>query len=124
VRRLWLAAIAAGAIATVLAFAFQPGAAGAQKSAQDLRVLPEGTSLAEVRKQMKVMAKAVGKRCDDCHDVKAFDKDSEMKEVGREMMRLVEATNARLAREGFKARIDCATCHRGKEKPPTSGGGR
>jgi cytochrome c peroxidase len=66
---------------------------------------------------MKEMAKSVGKKCDDCHETEAFDKDTEKKVIARGMMKMTEAINSQLGKDKFEDKVTCNTCHRGKEKP-------
>jgi hypothetical protein len=93
------------------------GPARADKPLVNLKVYPKGTSRDTIKKDMKVLAKAVGKKCDDCHVLPNFDTDTELKEEAREMMRMTNQINAQLKKDGFKDTIGCATCHRGEEKP-------
>lgn len=107
-------------IAGLLAFLYavtlapQPASAGAGKN---LKVLPASMSKKEIKKVMKSISKAVGKSCDECHDLEDFSKDTKMKKEAREMFRLASSINARLKKDGFKAQVTCNTCHRGKAKP-------
>jgi hypothetical protein len=111
-----IGAILAGFLAA--GYSFTLGAPTADAAdAKNLKVLPKNMDKKSLKKLMKKQAKAVGKSCDDCHDISAFDKDTEMKEKGRDMMRLVNTINAKLKKDGFKAKVSCATCHRGKEEP-------
>lgn len=116
-RALLHAALLLGLAAVIFAFAFEPGSAVAEKPTKNLRILSKDMSRKEVKKVMKKMAKAVGKGCDDCHDLKAFEKDTKMKKTGRKMMRMTNELNARLKKAGFEKKIQCRTCHRGEEKP-------
>lgn len=85
---------------------------------KNLKVYPKETDVAQIKKDMKLVAKAVGEQCDYCHDLDAFDKDTPMKEKGRLMMRLVSTINASLKKDGFKeTQVTCVTCHQGQKKP-------
>ena len=85
---------------------------------KNLKILPRTMSKDDLKNAMKEMAKAVGKKCDGCHDVEAFDKDTEKKEIARHMMKMTAAINEQLAKDDFdEVTVTCATCHRGKEKP-------
>lgn len=85
---------------------------------KNLKILPKTMTKEELKNAMKEMAKSVGKKCDGCHDVEAFDKDTEKKEIARHMMKMTAAINERLSKEEFdEVAVTCSTCHRGKEKP-------
>jgi hypothetical protein len=90
---------------------------GAKPAAKNLQVLPKDIDKDTLKEQMKELAKAVGKKCDGCHDVEAFDKDTEMKTVARGMMKMTGAINAQLAKAKLDAKVTCMTCHHGKEEP-------
>jgi hypothetical protein len=112
------AAAAFGLLLAIIAFVFQPDAsAQGDDPGLNLEIYPKGTSRKEIRAHMKDLAKAVGKKCNDCHNTKAFEEDNELKEKARSMMRLERALNARLKKDGSKVRVRCETCHRGEEKP-------
>ena len=86
--------------------------------AKNLKIYPKDTDTAVIKKDMKVMSKALGVQCDHCHDLDAFDKDdNKHKEVARQMMKMTASINARLKKDGFKAEVKCVTCHAGQEKP-------
>ena len=84
---------------------------------KNLKVYPKDTDVAQIKKDMKLVAKALGVQCDHCHDLEAMDKDSEHKEQARLMMRMVGTINERLKKDGFKEQVTCVTCHQGNQKP-------
>ncbi|HWM87601.1 MAG TPA: c-type cytochrome [Kofleriaceae bacterium] len=85
---------------------------------KNLKIYPKTTDTAQIKKDMKLVAKSLGVQCDHCHDVEDFSKDSnEHKEKARQMMRMVGTINAGLKKDGFKETVNCNTCHRGAEKP-------
>ena len=111
------ALIAAAALVLVYAFTFDFATAQGSKAPKNLKVMPADTPIKDVRKRMKEISKAVGLKCEKCHEQPAFEKDTPMKEKAREMMRLTESINAQLKKDGFKDKIDCVTCHAGEEHP-------
>ena len=85
---------------------------------KNLKVYPAGTDTAEIKKDMKLISKALGVQCDFCHDMDAFDKDDiDKKNIARGMMKMVGSINGKLKKDGFKAEVKCVTCHAGAEKP-------
>ncbi|HET6613026.1 MAG TPA: c-type cytochrome, partial [Kofleriaceae bacterium] len=92
-----------------------PPAAHAE-GAKNLKVLPKNTSKKEIKKIMKGVSKSLGVKCDFCHNVDDFSKDSKKKETARGMMRMVNTLNKKyFAKADHK--ISCMTCHRGHEHP-------
>ena len=84
---------------------------------KNLKVYPKGTDLSAIKKDMKLIAKALGQQCDYCHDLDAMDKDSQLKDKARMMMRMVGTINGKLKKDGFKEQVTCVTCHAGEKKP-------
>lgn len=85
---------------------------------KNLKIYPAGTDTAEIKKDMKLVSKALGVQCDFCHDLDDFSKDGiDHKETARRMMKMTAAINAKLKKEGFKAEVKCITCHAGAEQP-------
>jgi len=115
-RDLYVAAALIGAVLLGGALMMRPSAVSAGPG-KNLKVYPKDTDTTVIKKDMKVMAKALGVQCDFCHDLDAMDADSEKKETARAMMRMTTAANAKLKKEGFKAQVSCFTCHRGEEEP-------
>ena len=114
--RILLALIVVGLFAFATALSISPEAE-AQGELKNLKVLPKSLSKKEVKKIMKSISKATDKSCDDCHELEDFSKDLPMKKKARQMMRMVNTINAKLKKDGFKKRVKCDTCHRGKAKP-------
>lgn len=115
-RRFYVAAALLGAVLLGGALLTLPAAVSAGPG-KNLKVYPKDTEIAVIKKDMKVVAKALGVQCDYCHDLDAMDADSEKKEAARTMMRMTAAANAKLKKDGFKAEVTCFTCHRGEEEP-------
>ena len=115
-QQFYVAAALVGAVLLGGALLTLPSAVSAGPG-KNLKVYPKDTDTAVIKKDMKVMAKALGVQCDFCHDLDAMDADSEHKEIARSMMRMTAATNAKLKKDGFKAEVTCWTCHRGEEEP-------
>ena len=111
-----LVVLALAALAwTIALVAPRPLAAAPGKN---LKVYPAGTDTAEIKKDMKLISKALGVQCDFCHDMDAFDKDDiDKKNIARGMMKMVGSINGKLKKDGFKAEVKCMTCHAGAEKP-------
>ena len=115
-RDLYVAAALIGAVLLGAVLVTRPSAVSAGPG-KNLKVYPKDTDTAVIKKDMKVMAKALGVQCDFCHDLDAMDADSEHKDTARTMMRMTTAANAKLKKDGFKAEVTCWTCHRGEEEP-------
>ncbi|HEU5055502.1 MAG TPA: c-type cytochrome [Kofleriaceae bacterium] len=84
---------------------------------KNLKIYPAGTDTTEIKKDMKLISKALGVQCDFCHDLDDFSKDVEHKDVARGMMKMTASINAKLKKDGFKGEVKCITCHAGAEKP-------
>ena len=109
--------LAAVALAAILVGITHPLRADAGPG-KNLKVYPAETDLKDIKKDMKAISKALGVQCDFCHDLEAFESDSNKhKDIGRSMMRMVSGINQQLKKDGFKSPITCMTCHQGAEKP-------
>jgi len=91
--------------------------ADAAGDGKNLQVLSKDLTKKEIRALMKEVGKAVGKSCDECHDLEDFSKDGDMKKKAREMFKLTNSINSRLKKDGFKKRVKCVTCHAGDAVP-------
>jgi hypothetical protein len=108
----------AGALALALVLTMTTGQPLVEAAAgKNLKIYPKETDVAQIKKDMKLVSKALGVQCDHCHDLEAMDKDSPMKEKARLMMKMVGTINGNLKKDGFKDQVTCNTCHAGKEKP-------
>ena len=118
-RSLLVALSLTGALALSIAIALTASPPRAEAAAgKNLKVYPKDTDVAQIKKDMKLVAKAVGQQCDYCHNLDAMDQDTPMKEKARLMMRMVGTINERLKKDGFKdQQVTCATCHNGEKKP-------
>ncbi len=110
---------------------FAPAEAGLWDDPKNLKVLPEDISPAELRNTMRGFAINTGSRCFTCHvgedenDLSTYDfslDDKEKKIKARAMLRMVQNIRSYLSEELDKSpedlvRVDCATCHRGQNKP-------
>jgi len=88
---------------------------------KNLKVLPKDISKDSLMSLMKGYNKALGVKCNHCHEMldKSSDKKHE-KEIARHMIKLTNDLNAKeFAPIGdqYKNAIECATCHRGSTKP-------
>ena len=99
--------------------------------AENLQVLPEDTSPQQLRATMISFVRALGVRCEHCHDDSQGSRLSEMdfaadtkeaKETARLMMQMVQRINgddlAALDRPPeSRLQVTCVTCHRGYHVP-------
>lgn len=112
--RLLLTAALAGLLS--LAWLGMGGAprAYAEDGGKNLKVL-KGMSKADIKKNMKGIAGALGVQCDHCHDTDDMAKDTPKKEAARQMMLMT----ADLNKKYFKGenKVGCITCHNGKPEP-------
>jgi hypothetical protein len=96
----------------------------------NVQVFPRTTPVIDVVGAMRNMSAGLGVRCQFCHvgeegmPLARFDfaKDEKRpKVVARQMMRMVQEINRRLdtipGREANGLQVECATCHRGVNKP-------
>ncbi len=91
----------------------------------NLQVLPKDLSRAEVVQRMRVIATALGVRCDHCHieqrgefEYAADGKDTKL--IARTMMRMTQEINSRMLPQIGRAPsivVECSTCHRGTSRP-------
>lgn len=114
--KLLLASLLSGLVIGGYALTFSMPIADAG-GAKNLKIYPKGTDKAAIKKDMKLMSKALDVDCDFCHDMDAMDKDSDMKNKARDMMKMTAAVNKSLKTSGFKQKVTCMTCHGGKKKP-------
>ena len=102
---------------------------------RNLQVLPKNLTRAEVTARMRLIAAALGVRCEHCHvittgpdgreqnDFAADDKDT--KKTAREMMRMVNDINNQYLATimgralGEREQVSCENCHHGLLKPGT-----
>ncbi len=117
-RSIFLAIALTGALGLTLAVTLtthQPEVEAAP--GKNLKVYPPDTDVAQIKKDMKVVAKSLGVQCDYCHDLDDMTKDSEHKNKARLMMKMVGTINGSLKKDGFKEQVTCKTCHAGQKKP-------
>jgi len=84
---------------------------------KNLKVYPKSTDKKAIKKDMKAISKALGVQCDFCHSMSAMDKDSDMKNKARDMMRMMNSANKSMKKAGFKKAVTCKTCHAGEKTP-------
>ncbi len=99
--------------------------------AENLQVLPENTTAADLSNTMRGFTRALGVRCQHCHvgeegtpfsewDFASDDKPE--KEIARAMMRMVQDLNTTYLAEmnalpENRVQVTCTTCHRGIARP-------
>lgn len=127
--RRWISFLAA-------ALALVPGLAAAHAQTRPPRPLEnirtlKGWSSDEVRAEMRLMAEALGVKCDHCHVQGNFPSDEKRaKQTARRMIALTVSLNADYfagqppPAEGASkfGRVTCYTCHQGAATPKTSAG--
>jgi len=87
---------------------------------KNLKFFPAGISETELTNTMKAIAGGLGVKCNYCHDMNAFDKDTDKKLIGRGMFVMVKDINTRYSASIFVSKkIGCITCHNGQAKPKT-----
>ncbi len=99
---------------------------------QNLKVLPEDISSADLGATMKGFAMGLGVRCENCHvgepntPLETFDFESDekaMKRKARLMLKMVQAINSEHVpaldevEKGNRVEVRCVTCHRGRPQP-------
>jgi hypothetical protein len=121
-----------GSIAVAQAPEGQRGRGGPPAPMKNLQVLPKDMPQPQVVAIMRAFNAALGMNCNHCHVwTKPGDPGNDMaadtkieKTVAREMMRMTNDINTRLAAAIKKpadqiAKVECATCHRGAAVPVT-----
>jgi len=83
---------------------------------KNLQVLPKNISKDELKSVMRAQAKALGQECDFCHKMPMPEVETEKKKIAREMMKMTNEINAKFMKKS-KLKVNCDTCHRGKEEP-------
>ena len=129
-----IGALAMVALAGSLAMAQAPAGGGQRGAAPpeptNLKVLPAGTTTAQLLPAMRAFAAALGTNCGYCHvwtgpglPTNNYASDEKpAKEVARAMMRMATNINETLAANIKKpadqlTRVQCMTCHRGAAIP-------
>lgn len=126
------------------------GAPAAPPEPTNLKVLPAGTTTAQLLPAMRAFAAALGTNCGYCHvwtgpglPTNNYASDEKpTKDIARAMMRMATQANESIAAATKKpadqqTRVQCMTCHRGEAipklpppaapaggAPPAGGGGR
>ena len=103
-------------VAVLVAVAISAPPPASAAGGKNLQVLPKDMSKKEIKLRMRAMGKALGVKCGYCHKGSNMSADTEMKEVARDMMRMVNEVNGTHLK-GSEHQVDCRTCHRGKKKP-------
>jgi len=117
-RSIFLAVALTGAMGLALAMTLTTHQTQVEAApGKNLKVYPKDTDVAQIKKDMKVVAKSLGVQCDHCHNLDDMAADSEHKDQARLMMKMVGTINASLKKDGFKEQVTCKTCHAGQKKP-------
>jgi tetratricopeptide (TPR) repeat protein len=124
------------AAAAFLVLLLTAGSAAAQipEKFTNLKVLPKGTSRAELLGTMRGFSGGLGVRCGFCHAQADTGRSGELdfasdakkeKRIARAMMKMVREINGKLIpKAGMRApaAVGCVTCHHGIEHPETLAG--
>jgi len=87
---------------------------------KNLKFFPAGINEAELTGTMKAISAGMGVKCNYCHDMKALEKDTDMKILARGMFVMVKDINTRYSATMFSSKkIGCISCHNGQAKPKT-----
>ncbi len=87
---------------------------------KNLKVFPANISQDELKNTMKAISGGLGVQCNHCHDMAAFEKDTEKKILARGMFVMVKDINTRYSASIFSnKKTGCITCHNGQIKPKT-----
>ena len=104
----------------------EPGIPKLPSEFTNLEVLPADITKDEMKRNMKLITKSLGTKCDYCHrtDIRDYATDEiHEKIVAREMMRMLEKIN----REHFTwegaPEATCFMCHHGEQEPQLDPGG-
>ena len=86
------------------------------EKAKNLKLLPKRWSMDKIKAEMKAYTKALGVKCDFCHDVKDYASDANKhKGDARKMIRMTRDMNKKFFKG--KPEIGCRTCHHGNKEP-------
>ncbi len=119
-------------VAVAFVFAAQPTKArGQEQTPPDLVNIEIFTEMAydEVRAEMNMIRDQLGARCRYCHflgedGVTDYVPETDMKQVARQMIRMVQVLNEQEPFKSGGVEVNCATCHKGSPHIPVfvSGG--
>jgi hypothetical protein len=83
---------------------------------KNVKLLPKSWDVPKIKGFMKTYNKALGVKCEFCHDLEDYSADGNEKKVAaRKMIGMTRATNSKFFKG--KGAVTCMTCHRGKEHP-------
>ncbi len=122
----------AALVAVTFVFVVQsPKALGQEQAPPPLTNIEIFTDMSydEVRAEMNMIRDQLGARCRYCHflgddDVTDYIPETPMKQVARQMIRMVEVLNEQEPFRSGNSKVNCATCHKGSPHIPifVSGG--
>jgi hypothetical protein len=98
----------------------QPGIARLPSEFTNLEVLPADITKDELKREMKLMTRSLGVKCDYCHrtDIEDYATDEiDEKVVARKMMRMVERINRQHFTWPEAPEATCFMCHHGEPVP-------
>ena len=113
-------------VAVVVVFALQPtNVRGQEQTPPELVNIEIFTGMAydEVRAEMNTIRDQLGARCRYCHfigsgGVTDYGPETEMKQIARQMIRMVQVLNEQEPFRSGDTKVNCATCHKGSPHIP------
>jgi len=103
----------------------EPGIPRLPSEFTNLEVLPADITKAELKRQMKLITKSLGVKCDYCHrtDTRDYATDEiPEKVVARDMMRMLEGINLEHFAGEDAAQVTCFMCHHSQQQPQLAPG--
>ncbi len=107
-RAFWVAASAAAFVGLATA-SFADGDEKPKKKYDLTNPHPYLDNEEEMQAFMKQLAAEIGVKCNYCHDVDDFKKDSPKKKIAKDMMKMTK-----MLRKAGAKKVTCKTCHMGK----------
>ena len=112
-------------ITVAIVFGAQPSTAQGQETPPalvNIEVLT-GMTYDEVRAEMNTIRDQLGARCRYCHllgsdDVTDYVPETDMKQIARQMIRMVQVLNEQEPFKSGDTKVNCATCHKGSPHIP------
>jgi len=112
-------------VTVAIVFGGQPTTAQGQETTPPLVNIEifTGMTYGEVRAEMNTIRDQLGARCRYCHllgsdDVTDYVPETDMKQIARQMIRMVEVLNEQEPFRSGNTKVNCATCHKGSPHIP------